>query len=148
MKSFRQLARSRALTGLVSPRTSSCQNIAASQLWRRSFSATSAAASKLAELDPSKLTVTKTAAPKELLPPQELIFGKNFTGMYRFLFLGLVETRSITDYSHLFPLQITCSLSNGQPKMDGVLLRSFRIKPLIWIPPPVFFTTRLNVSRE
>lgn len=79
MKSFRQLARSRALTGLVSPRTSSCQNIAASQLWRRSFSATSAAASKLAELDPSKLTVTKTAAPKELLPPQELIFGKNFT---------------------------------------------------------------------
>jgi len=32
------------------------------------------------EIDPSKLTITKTATPKTLLPPEELIFGRNFTG--------------------------------------------------------------------
>jgi len=32
------------------------------------------------DIDPSKLTITSTTTPKSLLPPEELIFGRNFTG--------------------------------------------------------------------
>lgn len=77
MKPFTQLARRKALSGLATPRLTS--QTATSQLWRRNFSATASAA-QLAALDASKLTVTKTQAPKELTPPQDLVFGKTFTG--------------------------------------------------------------------
>ncbi|KFY12541.1 hypothetical protein V492_03814 [Pseudogymnoascus sp. VKM F-4246] len=35
--------------------------------------------SKLAEMDASKLTITKTTTPKEIVPPKDLIFGHTFT---------------------------------------------------------------------
>lgn len=35
---------------------------------------------QLPDLDASKLTVTKTSTPKELQKPQDLVFGKTFTG--------------------------------------------------------------------
>jgi branched-chain amino acid aminotransferase len=35
---------------------------------------------KLPGLDSSKLSVTATITPKELVPPEELIFGRTFTG--------------------------------------------------------------------
>lgn len=35
--------------------------------------------SKLAEMDASKLTITKTTTPKELIPPKDLVFGHTFT---------------------------------------------------------------------
>ncbi|KAI2892385.1 hypothetical protein CBS11852_5771 [Aspergillus niger] len=76
MKSF-QFARRRALQSLVAPRA--FQSPATAQLWKRCFSATSAAASQLAPLDPSKLTVSKTTTPKELTAPKDLVFGKTFT---------------------------------------------------------------------
>ena len=44
------------------------------------FSASAAAASQLPGLDPSKLTITKTTTPKELMDSKDLVFGKNFTG--------------------------------------------------------------------
>jgi branched-chain amino acid aminotransferase len=31
-------------------------------------------------LDPSRLSITETITPKELVPPEELIFGRTFTG--------------------------------------------------------------------
>lgn len=34
---------------------------------------------KMAEMDASKLTITKTTTPKELTPPKELVFGNKFT---------------------------------------------------------------------
>jgi hypothetical protein len=34
---------------------------------------------KLAQMDASKLTITKTTTPKELTPPEELVFGRTFT---------------------------------------------------------------------
>ncbi|EON61196.1 branched-chain amino acid aminotransferase [Coniosporium apollinis CBS 100218] len=34
---------------------------------------------KLAGIEPSKLSVAKTTTPKDLLPPEELVFGRNFT---------------------------------------------------------------------
>jgi branched-chain amino acid aminotransferase len=35
---------------------------------------------KIQDINPTKLTIEKTTTPKDLLPPQELIFGRNFTG--------------------------------------------------------------------
>lgn len=41
----------------------------------------------LPDIDPSKLEVTLCKIPKDLVPPEELIFGRTFTGIYlpRFL---------------------------------------------------------------
>lgn len=39
-----------------------------------------AALTKLPNIDASKLEITKTTKPKELLPAEQLIFGRNFTG--------------------------------------------------------------------
>ncbi|KAF2761792.1 branched-chain-amino-acid aminotransferase [Pseudovirgaria hyperparasitica] len=52
-----------------------------SQRCRRQYSihVDAANASKLAELDSRKLSITKTTTPKELLPAEELVFGRNFT---------------------------------------------------------------------
>jgi branched-chain amino acid aminotransferase len=35
---------------------------------------------RLADIEPSKLSITKTTTPKELVPPNELVFGRTFTG--------------------------------------------------------------------
>jgi branched-chain amino acid aminotransferase len=35
---------------------------------------------KIMGINPAKLTIEKTTTPKDLLPPEELIFGRNFTG--------------------------------------------------------------------
>lgn len=74
MRPLQQLTRRKALTGLATPR------IAPSRLWQRNFSVSAAAASQLQGLDASKLTLTKTTTPKELTSPQDLVFGKTFTG--------------------------------------------------------------------
>lgn len=37
---------------------------------------------KLAEVDPSKLTVEKCHKPGEMLPEDQLVFGKTFTGAW------------------------------------------------------------------
>ncbi|EOA82240.1 branched-chain-amino-acid transaminase bat2 [Exserohilum turcicum] len=34
---------------------------------------------KIQGIDPSKLTIARTAKPKDLLPPEELVFGRNFS---------------------------------------------------------------------
>jgi branched-chain amino acid aminotransferase len=39
---------------------------------------------KIQDIDPTKLSITKTTTPKGLLPPEELIFGRNFTGTCRY----------------------------------------------------------------
>lgn len=36
--------------------------------------------SRLPQIDPSKLTVTETITPKQLVPNQDLVFGRTFTG--------------------------------------------------------------------
>ena len=35
---------------------------------------------KLEDIDPSKLVVQRTAAPKKLMKSEDLVFGRNFTG--------------------------------------------------------------------
>jgi len=42
---------------------------------------------KLEELDPSKLQITRTTTAKELVPPQDLVFGRTFSGMPTYLLL-------------------------------------------------------------
>ncbi|KAH1424966.1 branched-chain-amino-acid transaminase bat2 [Aspergillus fumigatus] len=78
MSSLRQLTRHRTLHSFASTRVR-VQNPETRQSWQRYFSATSAFASQQAGLDPSKLTVTKTTTPKELVAPKDLVFGKTFT---------------------------------------------------------------------
>ncbi|PYH41816.1 branched-chain amino acid aminotransferase, cytosolic [Aspergillus saccharolyticus JOP 1030-1] len=73
-----QLARRRALLqSFAAP--CAVPNSTMNQLWKRCFTAIPAAASKLAGLDPTKLTVTKTSTPKELTAAKNLVFGKTFT---------------------------------------------------------------------
>lgn len=49
--------------------------------WRRTYSLRTGDASNegLPGLDPSKLSITQTITPKDLVPPEQLIFGRNFT---------------------------------------------------------------------
>ncbi|OJJ44812.1 hypothetical protein ASPZODRAFT_134951 [Penicilliopsis zonata CBS 506.65] len=79
MKSLQQLARRGALPRYTAPRAMPLNRSGANRLWQRSFSQTPAAASQLAALDASKLSITKTTTPKEVIPPKELVFGKTFT---------------------------------------------------------------------
>lgn len=40
--------------------------------------------SKLPNIDPSQLSVTKTITPKQLVPNKDLIFGRTFTGQCKY----------------------------------------------------------------
>ena len=44
-----------------------------------SIHADAAVGTSIQDIDASKLSITKTTAPKGLLPPEELVFGRNFT---------------------------------------------------------------------
>lgn len=48
-----------------------------------SIKAEAASTSTLQILDPSRLTVTKTKSPKPLSKPEDLVFGREFTGVFR-----------------------------------------------------------------
>lgn len=48
-----------------------------------SIKAEAASVSKLQILDPSRLTITKTKTPKQLSKPEDLVFGREFTGAFR-----------------------------------------------------------------
>lgn len=80
---FRQLVRSHAAPLSAIARTQSLPSRAiVSQRWQRFYSIKpeTAATPSLPNIDPSKLTVTKTTTPKELIPQEQLLFGKTFTG--------------------------------------------------------------------
>ena len=76
---------------------------------------------KIQNIDPSKLTITKTTTPKDLLPPEELIFGRNFSGKST---SGVIVCLYLTSKP-----KITCCRLNGQQPKDGCLraLRPIRI---------------------
>ena len=40
------------------------------------------AIAQLPDINPSALSITRTTTPKQILPPEELIFGRNFTGKH------------------------------------------------------------------
>lgn len=66
--------------------------------------------SKLPGIDPSALNVTETMTPKQLVPNQDLVFGRTFTG----------NTISTSKHQLLDQLlQTTCSPSNGPPLKAG-----------------------------
>jgi hypothetical protein len=68
--------------------------------------------SKLPGIDPSKLETTQTITPKALVPNQDLVFGRTFTGQSAAL-------PSICDIADKTSCQIICSPSNGQPPTAG-----------------------------
>merc|ERR1712144_35592 len=53
--------------------------VASQQSRLYSIQANAASDVKAQDIDPSKLTITKTTTPKELLPANELVFGRTFT---------------------------------------------------------------------
>lgn len=91
MKSLQQLTRQKALYSLPMARIVPSQITPASRLWQRNFSVTASAA-QLAGLDASKLTVSKTKTPKELINNKDLVFGKTFTGMRLYSFYRIPHT--------------------------------------------------------
>jgi len=56
--------------------------LSASLRCRRGYSihADASVGAKIKDIDPTKLSITKTTTPKNLLPPEELLFGRNFSG--------------------------------------------------------------------
>jgi branched-chain amino acid aminotransferase len=76
--------RSLRLLSLLSRRgpQSTAAPLSASLRCRRAYSihADASVGTKIQDIDPTKLTITKTQTPKDLLPPEELIFGRNFSG--------------------------------------------------------------------
>lgn len=57
-----------------------CQRSFATSLRRHNLTAEDDHLSKLPNIDPSQLSVTETITPKQLVPNQDLIFGRTFTG--------------------------------------------------------------------
>ena len=49
---------------------------------QRSYSihADASVGTTIKDIEPSKLSITTTTTPKALLPPEELVFGRNFSG--------------------------------------------------------------------
>lgn len=43
-----------------------------------------AALAKLPGIDPSKLEITNATTGKDIVPPEELVFGRTFTGTHRY----------------------------------------------------------------
>jgi len=74
----------------------------------RSYSIQAKAAStvKLQDIDPGKLSITKTTTPKELVPPNELVFGKTFTGR---LPLSKYDLQCLPPPDHMLSLEWTAS---------------------------------------
>ncbi|ORY06491.1 aminotransferase [Clohesyomyces aquaticus] len=92
---------------------------------RRAYSihAEASVGTSIQEIDPSKLTVQKTTTPKDLLPPEELVFGRNFTDHM----LSLEWTASqgwlaprITPYQNLSLDPATCVFHYAFEAFEGM----------------------------
>ena len=67
---------------LAGSRTYIAQNTIQPWRSRRTYSIQSQeeALARLPDIDPNKLSIIKTTTPKQVVPPEQLIFGRNFTG--------------------------------------------------------------------
>lgn len=73
--------------------------------------------SQLPDLNPKSLTITDSKTPKEIVPAEQLVFGRNFTGKL----LAIVFLRRIQNLM-TSTLQITCLQPNGPQHKAGYLL--------------------------
>lgn len=99
------------LTSFIRPAVRSSK-LSCSSRNRRWYSihADAASATKLAEIDPSKLSIQKTATPKDLLPPEELVFGRTFTGTaHACPGYASQESLTISCLDHMLSLEWTAS---------------------------------------
>jgi hypothetical protein len=80
----RFLRRSQApLKSLTRPHSLFCRSFASTSWRSRSaLQADEDSLSKLPGLDASKLSITNTITPKKIVPPEELVFGRTFTGLF------------------------------------------------------------------
>ncbi|KMU72273.1 branched-chain-amino-acid aminotransferase [Coccidioides immitis RMSCC 3703] len=81
MKNILRLSRAGARSLSGSPSHSPFLRYAVNAAWQRGYSAwqSPSRSDGLPGIDASKLSVTKTTSPKNLLPPKELVFGSTFT---------------------------------------------------------------------
>src|SRR5947209_18131603 len=95
----RFLRRSQApLTSLTRSHSLFCRSfVSTSWRSRSALQADEDTLSKLPGLDASKLSITKTITPKKIVPPEELVFGRTFTG----LFLGAASPLRMLLMRHL-----------------------------------------------
>ena len=98
---------------------------------------------RLPDLNPGALSITRAATLKHVLPPEELIFGRNFTGKHA---TTLPESKPHLVLTR-FNIQIICSQLNGQLHKAGFPHESRLIKTSVSILQHASFTTHLNASR-
>lgn len=83
MKSIIRLGRRGSAPSFI-PKTNALASSynAPNKTWQRNYTSQRlpSRSDGLPELDASKLSITKNTQPKELLPPNELVFGNTFTG--------------------------------------------------------------------
>jgi branched-chain amino acid aminotransferase len=82
MKAIIQLARTNVLAFIARPRGALLWTRVANAPSQRTYSQQSlpSRSDGLPGVDLSKLSIVKTTKPKDLPPPQELVFGSTFTG--------------------------------------------------------------------
>lgn len=95
-------------------------------------------ASQNAGIDPSKLTIERTTSPKTQLKPQELVFGRSFTGISIFKPSKSNNTDS---------LQTTCYPLSGQHQTAGSHHASHPTRTSPSTQHHVSFTTHSNVLK-
>ncbi|KAF2496258.1 branched-chain-amino-acid aminotransferase [Lophium mytilinum] len=101
------------------------QTSSSAQRCRRAYSihADASVGKNILDIDPSKLSIEKTTTPKTLLPPEELVFGRNFTDHM----LSLEWTASegwlparITPYQNLSLDPATCVFHYAFEAFEGM----------------------------
>lgn len=64
---------------------------------------------RLPGIDPSKLSITSSTTPKEIVPPQELVFGRTFTGNHTANLQVTMTLMMMTPTDHMLSIEWTAS---------------------------------------
>lgn len=65
---------------------------------------------RLPDINPGTLSITKTTTPKRVVPPEELVFGRTFTGRLNFTYpTNAASTNEGAPVDHMFAIEWTAS---------------------------------------
>ena len=113
------LRRSQApLTSLTRSHSLLCRSFASTSWRSRStLQADEETLSKLPGLDASKLSITKTITPKKIVPPEELVFGRTFTGLFVEGCIPTENADTIPLIDHMLSIEWTVSSGWQAPRI-------------------------------
>ena len=134
LKPFFSPPRSYSITASICPFSQSQQRF-------YSIQSQEEAIAQLPDLDPSALQITKTTTPKALVPPEELVFGRTFTGTY----MHIPWTRPGADT--ILSRKTICFPSNGRPPQVGSLHELPLTRTYPSIRQPAYSTTHSPPSK-